>query len=107
LLNKYKKEVFDIYAAKEERWGVFYYAGIIFTEPMIEGLKKAGRDLTRESFIAAMEQINGFKGIGPEVSYKPYNKNDMYSRQGASQTFLVQCLAGGKAKKLTDWMDIK
>ena len=107
LLDKYKEEVFDKYAAKEERWGVFYYAGILFTEPMIEGLKKTGRDLTRENFINAMEQIKGFKGIGPEVNYKPFNKNDMYSRQGASQTFLVQCLAGGKAKKLTDWMSIK
>ena len=107
LLNKYKKEVFDKYAAKEERWGVFYYAGIVFTEPMIEGLRRTGRDLTRENFITAMEGIKGFKGIGPEISYKPFNKNDMYSRQGGSETFLVQCLAGGKAKKLTDWMSIK
>ena len=107
LLNKYKKEVFDKYAAKEERWGVFYYAGILFVEPMIEGLKRTGRDLTRENFIAAMEGIKGFKGIGPEINYKPFDKNDMYSRQGGSQTFLVQCLAGGKTKKLTDWMSIK
>ncbi len=107
LLQKYKKEIFDKYAAKEERWGMFYYAGIIFTEPMIEALKKSGRNLTRERFIDQMENLRGFKGIGPEVSYKPFDKNDMYSRQGTSRTFLVQCLAGGKAKKLTDWMDIK
>ena len=105
LLVKYKKEVFDKYAPKEERWGLFYYAGILFAEPMIEGLKNAGRDLTRENFVTAMERINGFRGIGPEVSFGPYNKNDIYSRQGTSQTFLVQCLAGGKAKKLTDWMN--
>ena len=107
LLNKYKKEVFDKYAAKEERWGVFYYAGIIFTEPMIEALKKCGRNLTRERFIAQMEKLKGFKGIGPVVTYKPFDKENMYSRQGTSKTFLVQCMAGGKAKKLTDWMDIK
>jgi len=107
LLKKYKEEVFDKYAAKEERWGVFYYAGIIFTEPMIEGLKRAGRDLTRENFIAAMESIKGFKGIGPEVNFKPFDKNDMYSRQGGTQTFLVQCLADGKAKQLTEWIEIK
>ena len=107
LLDKYKKEVFDKYAAKEERWGLFYYAGILFTEPMIEGLKAAGRDLTRENFITAMEGIKGFRGIGPEVNFKPYSKNDIYSRQGTAQTFLVKCLAGGKAKKLTDWMSIK
>ncbi len=103
---KYKKEVFDKYAAKEERWGIFYYAGIIFTEPMIEALKNVGRNLTRERFIAEMEKIKGFKGIGPEVNFKPYDKNDIYSRQGTRQTFLIQCLAEGKAKKLTDWIDL-
>lgn len=107
LLNKYKKEVFDQFAAKTERWGLFYYAGIAFVEPMIEGLKRAGRDLTRENFITAMESIQGFKGIGPEVNYGPYNKNDMYSRQGTSTSFLVQCLAEGKSKQLSDWVSIK
>ena len=107
LLATYKKEVFDKYAAKEERWGLFYYAGILFVEPMIEALKNVGPDLTREKFIAEMEKIKGFKGVGPEVNFKPFDKNDMYSRQGTSQTFLVQCLAEGKGKKLTEWMDIK
>lgn len=107
LLDKYKKEVFDKYAAKKERWGIFYYAGIIFTEPMIQGLYNVGRDLTRENFITEMEKIKGFKGIGPEVNYKPYDKNDIYSRQGTSQTFLVQCLAKGKTKQLTDLISIK
>lgn len=101
---KYKREVFEKYASKEERFSLFYTAGIVFAEPMIEGLKKAGRDLTTEKFIAAMESIKEFKGIGAKVSYKPFDANDIYSRQGARDTFLVQCLAGGKAKKLTDWM---
>lgn len=107
LLVKYKEEVFDKYAAKEERWGVFYYAGIAFTEPMIEALKNCGKRLTRKRFIKEMEKLKGFKGIGPVVTYKKFDKNDMYSRQGTSQTFLVQCMAGGKTKQLTDWMDIK
>ena len=107
LMIKYKTEVYDKYAPKEERWGLFYYAGILFVEPMIEGLKNAGRDLTREKFITAMEDIKGFKGIGPEVNFAPYKEDNMYCRQGAAQTFLIQCLADGKAKKLTDWIDIK
>ncbi len=74
---------------------------------MVEGLKNAGRDLTREKFIAAMEKIQGFKGLGPEISYKPYNKNDIYSRQGTHQTFIIECLKGGKAKKLTGWVDLQ
>lgn len=107
MMAKYKEEVFDKYAAKGERWGIFYYAGILFVEPMIEGLKNAGRDLTREKFITAMENIKGFKGIGPEVNYTPYKKGDIYSRQGTSQTFLVQCLKDGKYKQLTGLMDTK
>ena len=34
--------------APQERWGVFYYAGIIFAEPFFEGLRRAGRNLTTE-----------------------------------------------------------
>ncbi len=107
LMTQYKKEIFDKYAAKKERWGIFYYAGILFTEPMIEGLKNAGRDLTREKFITAMENIKGFKGIGPEVNYAPYKKGDIYSRQGTAETFLVQCLKDGKSKQLTGLMSTK
>ncbi|MFH1155204.1 MAG: ABC transporter substrate-binding protein [Pseudomonadota bacterium] len=106
LMVKYKAEIFDKYAAKEERWGVFFSAGIVFVEPMIEALKNAGRDLTRERFVAEMEKIKGFRGIGPEVNFKPFDANDMYSRQGTNQTYLIQCLQDGKAKKLTDWMDM-
>ena len=105
LMQTYRDDVHGKYAAKEERWGLFYYAGILFVEPMVEALKNAGRDLTREKFIAEMEKIKDFKGVGPKVSFKPFDVNDMYSRQGTSQTFLIQCLAGGKAKKLTEWTD--
>ncbi len=103
-IAKYKREVFEKYASKEERFSLFYTAGIMFAEPLIEGLKNTGRDLTTEKFIGEMERIKGFKGIGSQVSYKPFDVNDIYSRQGSRQIFLVQCLAGGKAKPLTGWM---
>lgn len=105
LMKTYRDEVFGKYAAKGERWGLFFYAGIFFVEPMVEALKNAGRDLTRPKFILEMEKLKNFKGIGPTVSYKPFDANDMYSRQGTKQTLLVQCMEGGKAKKLTDWID--
>lgn len=101
---KYKREVFEKYASREERFSLFYTAGIMFAEPLIEGLKNTGRDLTTEKFIAEMERIKDFKGIGPVVSYKPFNVDDMYSRQGTRHTFLVECLADGKTKKLTGWI---
>lgn len=104
---KYKKEVFDQYAAKEERWGLFYAAGIAFTEPLVEALKNAGPDLTKAKVMTELEKIKGFKGVGPEISYGPYDPENIYSRQGTNSGFLVQCLKDGKAKQLTDWMELE
>jgi len=73
LMLKYKK-AFDKYAAKGERWGVFFYAGIGFVEPMVEGLKRTGRDLTRERFVKEMEGIKNFKGIFGRIDYSAFEQ---------------------------------
>jgi len=104
LMVKYKK-AFEKFAAKDERWGVFFYAGIGFVEPMVEGLKRAGRDLTRERFVKEMEGIRNFKGIFGRIDYSPFEPSDVYSRQGQKEVFLAQCLEDGKSKILTDWME--
>jgi len=104
-MKKYKK-AFDTYAAKGERWGVFFYAGFLFVEPMVEALNRCGRDLTRERFVKEMEGLKNFQGVSGKISYKPFDPNDPSSRQGQNQTFLIQCLEGAKAKKLTNWMTI-
>jgi ABC-type branched-subunit amino acid transport system substrate-binding protein len=107
LLQKYKKDAYEKFAAKGERWGLFYYAGILFVEPMVEGLKRAGRNLTRESFVSAMESIKGFRGIGGEISYGIFDPNNGYeSRGGMKEVFMIECLEGGKAKRLSDWTKI-
>ena len=105
LMKKYKK-AFDEFAVKGERWGIFFYAGIAFIEPMIEGLKRCGRDLTRERFVKEMEGLKNFQGISGKISYKPFDPNDPSCRQGQNQTFLVECMEGAKFKKLTNWMTI-
>jgi ABC-type branched-subunit amino acid transport system substrate-binding protein len=108
LMQKYKKDVHGQFAAKGERWGLFYYAGILFTEPLVEGLKRAGRNLTRESLVTAMESIKGFRGIGGEINYDIFNPNNGYgSRGGVKEVFIVQCMEGGKAKILSDWTKIQ
>jgi len=96
LMDKYKaaKDKF----APNERWGVFYTAGILFVEPMVEALKKAGRDLTADSFVKAMESIKDFQGIGPKLTFGPNQ------RQGSRASFLGRCGEGGKSEKLSDWL---
>ncbi len=45
--------------------------GFIAAKVMVEGLKRAGRKLDRESFVAAMESIHDFDAGGFKVSYSP------------------------------------
>jgi len=106
LMQKYKK-AYEKYAAKEERWGVFFYAGFGFVEPAVEALKRCGKDLTRERFVKELEGLKNFKGILGKVNYKPFDVKDPSSRQGTNEVFLAQCTETGGYKILTDWMKIE
>ena len=90
--------------APQERWGVFYNAGILFTEPLIEGLKRAGKNLTPDTFVNAMETIKDFRGIGPPIAYgKPNHPMD---RQGGKHVFYGKVRPDGTVERLTDWIQI-
>jgi hypothetical protein len=91
------REAYEKFAPKD-RWGIFFYAGIIFTEPMVEGLRRAGRNLTVDTFVKAMESIRDFKGIGPRISYGPGQ------RQGTRSVFLAKCGDNGSFIQISDWM---
>jgi ABC-type branched-subunit amino acid transport system substrate-binding protein len=97
LMKKYR-EAKEKYAPNE-RWGIFFYAGILFAEPMVEGLKRCGRDLTVENFVKAMESIKDFQGIGPKISYGPDK------RQGTRSMFLAKCGENGKPIRLSGWLN--
>ena len=83
-------------------WGMNFHAGIAFAEPVVEALKRCGRNVTRERFIEELEGMNDFRGIGPLLNYKPFDVNDPTCRQGTEDVHLVQCLRGGKIKILTN-----
>jgi branched-chain amino acid transport system substrate-binding protein len=86
--------------ASQERWGVFYYAGIIFAEPFVEGLRRAGRNLTTESWIKAEESLKDFQGIGPPITYSATE------RQGGKHVFYGKVKPDGNIQRLTDWIRI-
>ena len=100
-LMKNYRDAFAKYAQKGERWGVFFMAGIGFVEPMVEGLKKAGRDLTRENFVTAMESIKDYKGVMGSITFGPG------IRQGQKAVFLAKVDDAGKITRLTDWTEFK
>ncbi|UCF92589.1 MAG: ABC transporter substrate-binding protein [Desulfobacterales bacterium] len=108
LLQKYQKDAYGKFAAKDERWGLFYYAGILFAEPLVEAIRRCGQDLTRERVVSELEGLKNFRGIGGEISYGPLDTAKAYeTRQGMKEVFLVKCLKDGKAEKLSDWMAIQ
>ncbi len=84
----------------QERWGVFYYAGIMFAEPLVEGIRRAGRNLTTENLVKAMETLKDWKGIGGPISYSATE------RQGAKHVFYGKVRPDGTVERLTDWIKV-
>lgn len=82
----------------EERPGVFFFSGFVFAEPLVEGLRRAGRDLTVDSFVAAMETIEDFQQTGPMLSY------GADQRQGGRSIIIGRAGAGDEVELLTDWV---
>jgi ABC-type branched-subunit amino acid transport system substrate-binding protein len=88
----------------QERWGVFYYAGIAFAEPFFEGVRRAGKNLTPDTWVNAMETLKNWQGIGPPITYnKPNHPMD---RQGGKHVFYGKVKPDGNIEKLTDWIRI-
>jgi ABC-type branched-subunit amino acid transport system substrate-binding protein len=84
-----------------ERWGVFYYSGCLYAEPLAEGLRRAGRNLTPETLIKALETMKDWQGgIGSPLTFTPTD------HQGAKDVYFVQVQPDGSWKKLTDWIRI-
>ena len=103
LMTKYRE------AAKkytpEERWGTFYYAGILFAEPLIEALKKVGRNLSTEATLKALNSMKDFQGIGPKITWteKEHQGTDsvMIQKCGPNATYIT--LQSWEANDLAVW----
>jgi len=103
LMAKYKTEVYDAFAAADERWGYTFTTGIGLAEPLVEAIRRAGRDLTREKLVAELEKMENFQGLMGRITYGPYDPDDPLCRIGQQEIFLQQCTADGGSKILTDW----
>ncbi|MDA0994537.1 MAG: ABC transporter substrate-binding protein [Proteobacteria bacterium] len=73
--------------------------GYVFGRLVIEGLERAGRDLTRNAFLDGMESIRGWDsgGILPPVSF---SRTDHHAQDAG---FICE-LEDGRFKPLTDWL---
>ncbi len=96
LMKKYR-EAWKKYAPTE-KWSTFFQSGFLFAETLVEGLKRAGSDLTSENFVKAMESIKDLQGTGGKMTFGPN------IRQGSNTGFLTKVVSATEEKKLTDWV---
>jgi ABC-type branched-subunit amino acid transport system substrate-binding protein len=83
--------------APGERWGIFYAAGILAAEPLVHALRLAGRDLSTEALVKALNSMNGWKGIGPTVTWSETN------HLPPAEFRVWQCGPKGEVKVIQGW----
>jgi branched-chain amino acid transport system substrate-binding protein len=94
-LRRYREQMQKYFPKNEvNRYSLSgYFAGMLFAE----GAKRAGKGLTRDSLITALESIKGFdSGIIPPLSIGPDHETQ-------KQGFWVK-VESGKFRQLTDWL---
>jgi branched-chain amino acid transport system substrate-binding protein len=79
--------------APEERWGTFFMAGILYAEPLIAAIKKAGPKLSTEAVLKHLNSTKNFQGIGPVINWSP----DVH--QGTDSVMIQRC--GPKSSYIT------
>jgi ABC-type branched-subunit amino acid transport system substrate-binding protein len=85
----------------EEHPNVVGLEGFINAKVLVEGLRRTGRNLTREGFLDALESISDFSvGIASPVSF------DKTRHQGLERVYFTR-FEGGRFHMVTDWGRIK
>lgn len=79
-------------------WTTFVASGFYFAEPVAQALKNAGPDLTRAKFIAELEKLQDFKGMGIPITFGADR------RQGTRGAAMYQVTAEGGIERVSDYM---
>ena len=95
LMVKYKAAAKRL--APEERWGTFYSAGILFADPLVEALKKAGRNISTEAVLKALNSIRNYQTIGPKINWSEKQ------HQGSDSVVIQKCGPNGSYIELQGW----
>lgn len=82
----------------------FAVAGMIAAETFTQALIRAGKDLTRESLVAALETFDQWEGeIGPPLSYNAFDVTDNSSRLGLGAMYVLRVEEGAWVVA-SDWV---
>ncbi len=95
LMNKYRAAAKKY--APEERFGVFYTAGIMFAEPLVDALKRVGPKLSTEALLKQLNATKNFQGLGAVVNWSPT------VHQGTDSIQILKCGPNSSYITLQDW----
>jgi branched-chain amino acid transport system substrate-binding protein len=84
-----------------EQIGGFALSGWVEAQILAEGLKRTGKDLTREKFLQTMDQMTDYKdSLLPTISYSATD-------HAGTKTGYFQKATSGKWVTFTDWMNVQ
>ncbi len=87
--------------APNEQIGGFSLSGYVEAQVMTEGLRRTGKELTRERFMQTMDQMKDYTGsVLPNVSYSPTD-------HAGVKTAFLQKAQGNRWVSFTDWITVK
>jgi branched-chain amino acid transport system substrate-binding protein len=81
----------------QERWGTFYFAGILFADPIVEALKRVGRNLSTEAVMKALNSFKDYQTIGGKITWTEKQ------HQGTDSVMIQKCGPNGGYIQLQDW----
>lgn len=85
----------------EERWGTFPAIGFLLNELVVEGLRRAGENPTRESFLQAIAGIRNYEMAGGlQVSFSEGN------HLGLRSLCIMRCRSALEAERMTEMTPI-
>jgi branched-chain amino acid transport system substrate-binding protein len=95
LVSKYREAAKRL--SPEERWGTFYLAGVLFSEPLVEALKRVGKDLSTDACIKELNNFKDWKGLGAPITWTEK------CHQGTDSVQIQKCGPEGSYILLQDW----
>jgi branched-chain amino acid transport system substrate-binding protein len=83
------------------RVGLYHIYGFSVAQVLVEGLQRAGRDLTREKLVEAMETFDRWDGsVLPPVTYGPKLRGG-----GSTSAFMMKAdVANNRMVRASDWL---
>ena len=83
----------------EKMRGLYHYYGFATALVLVEGIKRAGKNLNRQRLINALENLKNWDSdVFPPITF---SRND---HAGVESVMLLQ-LQGGKQVEISDWLD--